>query len=76
MIGEGAGPGFGGGERPVGPVAPVAPFPGGEGVKGKNEPKIVPRYEFVIVFIWREPVGPEPTAVAVSGAPPAPDAKK
>ena len=59
IVGEAGGPGGGGFAPPPGAVPP----PGGvEGAKGKQ--KAVPRYEFVIVFIWREPIGPEPTAVA------------
>jgi type IV pilus assembly protein PilM len=74
VIGEGGGgggmgfpggamPGFPGGAEKPGPVMPQ-PFPGGGEVgKTKFEPKVVPRYEFVIVFIWRESIGPEPTAI-------------
>jgi len=66
VIGEGAGGIFPGG--PGGEKAPkfVAPPPGSEGtIKPKTAlQKVVPRYEFVILFIWREPIGPPETPAA------------
>jgi hypothetical protein len=69
-IGAGGG-GFGGPGVGAGPgPGPGAVFqPGVEG--GKKALPPVPRYEFVIVFVWREPLGPE-TPAAVAGGPNAP----
>jgi hypothetical protein len=74
VIGEGAsgfpgGPGAGMREGGPAPKYMAPPNITGTGTGDTTKPKtttqkIVPRYEFVILFIWREPIGPETPAVA------------